>query len=489
MAKGQLDAVLQYIRGSFQTLAVAPLTDGQLLDRFIRERSEDAFTVLVQRHAAMVMTVACGVLHDPHQAEDVFQATFLILAKNAGSIRRRRALGGWLHKVAYHLALEAQADNTRRQAQERRVRIMPQLAPEANLDRLELRAVLDQELSHLPEKYRTLLILHYLEGKSKDETAVQLGCSAGTVSGRLARARKLLRSRLVRRGFTLSSGALVAILAQSTAAVAVSPSLLKNTVEAALAFTGGIKAGTAVSVSAARLAEGMAKRIALAKIKMIVGVVLGASVLGVGASALTHRALVSQANDGPHDQAPHQVTTQPETPQRGLRTTTEQLDSQGAASNTEVHLAASGRVLDDQGKPISSATVYLRELALLRDAVEREKQSYTDILAQTKTGADGRFAFKDVAAEPMKTSPSNIYRLPWSIVVTSKGHAVAWHVFKSRNEQDLKLVMRTGTRLHGRLMDNKEKPAAGVRVQISVISYRRHGRFGHGWHSGSRGWD
>src|SRR5258708_2386933 len=120
MAKGQLDAVLDYLRRPFQTRAMAALTDRQLLERFLHGREEEAFTALLQRHAVMVVSVARRVLNNVHDAEDVFQATFLVLARKAGMIRRRQALAGWLYQVAYHLALRVKAENAQRHAQERR---------------------------------------------------------------------------------------------------------------------------------------------------------------------------------------------------------------------------------------------------------------------------------------------------------------------------------------------------------------------------------
>ena len=151
----------------------------------------------------------------------------------------------------------------------------------------------------------------------------------------MARARELLRSRLVRRGLTLSSAGVVVILAQSTVAVAVSPSLLNNTVKAALAFSGGNGAGAAVSASAVKLADGMVSGIALAKIKMMAAVVLGASVLGVG--AVTHGAPVGQVNDRPRDQA----TIRPNSPEEKPRAISEQPASQEPPRRIR---GASGRI-------------------------------------------------------------------------------------------------------------------------------------------------
>ena len=458
MVKGQLDAVLQCIRGSFRTRAVAPLTDGQLLDRFIRERSEDAFAVLVERHAAMVLTLACGVLHDPHEAEDVFQATFLVLAKKVRSIRRRRALGGWLHQVTYRLALKAKANNARRQTHQRLAKIVPEPAPEANLNRLELRAVLDEELSRLPEKYCTPLILHYLQGKSKYQTAVELGWSTGTVSGRLARARELLRSRLVRRGLTLSSAGVVVILAQSTVAVAVSPSLLNNTVKAALAFSGGIGAGAAVSASAVKLADGMVKRIALAKIKMMAAVVLGASVLGVG--AVTHGALVGQVNDRPATKRRYDRILRKRN--RGLLVSNRpHKRRRGGFVRIWPHPAGCLTTRGNRFHRPRSICVSWPSCETGSNATGRVTPTFWP---RRQPSADGRFAFKDIAAQPMKISPSNIYRFPWSVVVISKGRGVVWHNFKSRNEQDLTLVMRPGA-APPRSIDGQRAEVGGGRAR------------------------
>src|SRR5207247_4144081 len=121
---------------------------------------------------------------------------------------------------------------------------------------------------------------------------------------------------------------------------------------------------------------------------------------------------------------------------------------------------------------IAGATIYLRELALLRTTQEPTKQDYTDILAQTTADASGRFAFKDVAADAKIVSPSSFYRHPWNLIVTAKGYGIAWHIFQSRSEQSLALVMRPETRLNGRLLDSNGKPAVGVHVQLAEIDER-----------------
>jgi RNA polymerase sigma factor (sigma-70 family) len=294
MDKGQLDAVLRHLRRQLQTAAGAALTDAQLLERFVRGRDEGAFATLVQRHAVMVMGVARRELHDVHDAEDVFQAAFFILAKRARAIRRQDAVGGWLYKVVYNLALKARADKARRQLLERQGGCMALATLDKDFNHDEMRTLLDQELSRLPEKYRSPVVLHYLEGKSKRETAGQLGWSEGTVSGRLARARTLLRRRLVRRGFVLSSASLMSILTENAATATILPSLMRATIDGALVFAGNITARHAISASAAGLANAMVWRMLMAKLALVAAATLAISVVGFGAGAIARNALIEK---------------------------------------------------------------------------------------------------------------------------------------------------------------------------------------------------
>src|SRR5262249_2233965 len=147
------------------------VTDGQLLERFLARREESAFTALVQRHGPMVLGVCRRLLHNEHDAEDAFQATFLVLVRKAASIVPREMVGNWLYGVAYRTAQEAKAEAARRRAREQQVKDMPprQAAATERLD--ELRALLDQELSRLPDKYRVPVVLCDLEGRTRKEAA------------------------------------------------------------------------------------------------------------------------------------------------------------------------------------------------------------------------------------------------------------------------------------------------------------------------------
>jgi RNA polymerase sigma factor (sigma-70 family) len=203
-------------------------SDGQLLARFIAARDEDAFAQLVRRHGRMVLGVCRRVLRNAHDAEDAFQATFLILARKAGSVVQRESVGSWLYRVAYHAALDAAASCARRRSLETQVRNLPH--PEVMPDELhDLRPLLDRELSLLPEKYRAAVVLCDLEGWTRREAARQLGIPEGTLSSRLMTAHKLLAKRLARGGLGLSAGGVAVVLAQE-AATAAMPSELARTV-------------------------------------------------------------------------------------------------------------------------------------------------------------------------------------------------------------------------------------------------------------------
>ncbi len=182
MAAGQLDAVLRHIRKLVRAPETASTTDRQLLDRFVFGREESAFAAIVERHGPMVMGVCRRVLRNAQDAEDAFQATFLVLARKAGALHWRESVGGWLYEVACRVARKARADNARRQCHERQVEIMPSADPLSLAAGREIQAVLEEELCRLPEKYRLPVVLCCLEGTSRSEAARQLRWKEGTVA-------------------------------------------------------------------------------------------------------------------------------------------------------------------------------------------------------------------------------------------------------------------------------------------------------------------
>src|SRR5262245_22056712 len=273
---------------------VARLTDGQLLGQFVTRRDETAFEMLLRRHGSMVLGVCRRVLHDRHDADDAFQATFLVLVRNAAAIAKRESVASWLYGVAYRIAVKARARAHRRSAQERHIPDIPRPDPVDDVLWRDLRPVLDEEVGRLPEKYRAPVVLCYLEGVAYAEAARRLGCSKGTVALRLAEARERLRERLSRRGIVLSLGLFTAAQVRDGLQESVPDALARATTEAALRWAlDGEAAAGAVSASVAALVRAGVSALAWAKLKLAAAVVLAVVVAG-GAGLLTFGGLAEK---------------------------------------------------------------------------------------------------------------------------------------------------------------------------------------------------
>jgi RNA polymerase sigma factor (sigma-70 family) len=271
-----IQALLRYLRGT----AGPAGADADLLERFARHGDGAAFAALVARHGPMVLGVCRRLLRDAHDAEDAFQATFLVLARKAGTLGRGDPVGAWLHGVACRTAAHARADRARRRAHERRATAMPAAEPTPAVVWEDLRPVLDEEVRRLPDKYRVPVVLCYLGGKTYDEAAREIGCPKGTVATRLAKARELLRERLSRRGLALTAVVLAAVVADNARA-AVPAGLLKSTVEATTL--------SAASAGVTALAEGVLKAMSVARLKAVTTLVVTAGLLAGGVGALAYR--------------------------------------------------------------------------------------------------------------------------------------------------------------------------------------------------------
>jgi RNA polymerase sigma-70 factor (ECF subfamily) len=229
-----MNRLLRHIHRAALLHARDGATDAQLVESFVARRDEAAFEALLRRHGPMVMAVCRRVLRHAQDAEDAFQATFLVLARKAGSLRSRDLLGNWLYGVAQRTAMKARALSAKRRTKERQAGHLSELKVQADGPSDELLARLDAELSRLPDKYRVPIVLCELDGKSRKEVARLLGLPEGTLSWRLAHAKKLLARRLSRYGAALSAGSVAALLSRDTASACVPASLLHSTARAAV---------------------------------------------------------------------------------------------------------------------------------------------------------------------------------------------------------------------------------------------------------------
>jgi RNA polymerase sigma factor (sigma-70 family) len=285
MAAGPINRVVGRLRRAAQGNAHS---DAQLLDSFIARRDPVAFELLLRQHGPMVLGVCRRLLGNDADAEDAFQATFLVLVRKAASIAPRTQVGNWLYGVAYRTALKARAMNAKRRHREQHARPAVDAGPAEPWT--ELQAILDAELERLPAKYRAAVVLCDLEGKTHREAARLLGWPDGTLSTRLIAARRLLADRLTRRGVTLSAGAIAALVAQHAAPAAVPTALAEATLNAA--------AGTAVSTKVTLLAEGVLKAMLLTKLKTTAGALVGLLLCGAVVGGLAYPGQGAARNGG-----------------------------------------------------------------------------------------------------------------------------------------------------------------------------------------------
>jgi RNA polymerase sigma factor (sigma-70 family) len=257
-------------------------TDGQLLEVFAHRRDEGAFEALVRRHGPMVLGVCRRILRNNHDAEDAFQATFLVLACKAGVLRPRHMVAGWLYSVACNTALKLRGNLARRRVKEREAAAMPRPQPPSDAWR-QLEPLLDNAVRGLPDKYRSPLVLCDLEGKSRKEAARQLGWPEGTVASRLARARQILARRLGRYGLTLSASAVAVVISQNQASACVPPALVKSLAKVGALMAAG-QTPAALPARVVELTQGVLKAMFMSKLKIATALFLVLALVALSAS-------------------------------------------------------------------------------------------------------------------------------------------------------------------------------------------------------------
>ncbi|HLN27941.1 MAG TPA: sigma-70 family RNA polymerase sigma factor [Gemmataceae bacterium] len=279
MAKNTITEVVGHIRQIAAVQSSRELSDCELLERFIGDKDDAAFTVLVERHGPLVLGVCRRALGNPDDAEDAWQATFLVLARKAASIRKTASLSCWLHRVASSVAANLRRERSRRTCHEREVRPPTNCDAAAELTWREVRAALDEELDRLPERYRAPIILCYLDGRTRDEAARLLALTPGALHGRLERARRMLCERLTRRGLTLSGALLATGLGAGAAQAALSPTVALSAIKAAVVFAGGeMPMKGLVSTHALSLAQEVLKKMLVTKLTFGTATVLGVGI-------------------------------------------------------------------------------------------------------------------------------------------------------------------------------------------------------------------
>jgi RNA polymerase sigma factor (sigma-70 family) len=437
MSSAQVGAVLRHIRHLATARKDQELPDRQLLERFAAHRDEAAFAALLGRHGPMVLGVCRSVLHDLHDAEDAFQAAFLLLAQKAESIHRREAVSGWLYRVAYHLAVRAKANAARRRVLEKRAVTMPSADPVFDMSLREVRAVLFDELEELPEQYRAPLVLCVMEEKSLNEAARVLGWTKWAVKGRLQRGRELLRGRLRRRGLELPAALSTAALALNSASAQVSPTLADSTLRAAVQLAGG---GGVVSSEVAALVQGASKTMFHSKIPILTTVFVAMTL-----AATTFGLLRLQASAA----MPQQI--QPEPKAKGDRPPTDA----PAKPEREATIEVRGRVLDPDGKPLAGAKLYL---------AKHSSKTATHAL-QATSGPDGRFHFA-VAASEMDNGSAEKSTL--KVMAVAAGHGCDW-VALDLVDKELTLRLVKDVPINGRILDPEGKPVAGAKLTVRWV--------------------
>jgi RNA polymerase sigma factor (sigma-70 family) len=434
----------------YQAGAIGGLTDRELLSCYANRDSttaQQAFEIIVGRHGPMVLGVCRRVLQDEHVAEDAFQATFLVLATKARAIRNRNALGPWLHGVAARISRRAMILAYRRRERPLGPREMaPCTARGSEIELVELRSVLDEELDRLPAAYRRAIVLCYLQGKSQEDAARELGWTKGTVSGRLARAKDLLRARLTRRGFAPFMVPLASLFAPQSAEAVVPASLVSGAVRQATGVLLSRAETLAAPGAVVALARGALRAMQLSKLKLAaLALVFLGFIAGSAGLLARSRAMTKQ---GPRP-SPARV-------QSGL----ESRDEGAARSVAPDRIIVIGSVLAPDGKPISGAQVAVvaRPQPQARDPGNQPDRNR--VLGSARADVEGRFRVDF----PRPTSDPDVLAL----VVGAPGWALGGKdLDPDVLSPDDKIILEPERVLRGRLIDLQGRPIRGSTVRVS----------------------
>jgi len=462
-----MPSVTQQIGRLFAEGTLTGLSDAELLGRFASGRDPLAFDALVARHGPMVLGVCRGLLDDPNDAEDAFQATFLILVKKAGTFRGPVALGGWLHLAARRVAIRANVAAARRRAYERRAGQMAKTTSEPGPSaRDELLRALHEEIDRLPRQCRLAVVLCDLQGTPQDRASVELRLSERTLRRRLSQGRERLRARLAGRGLGQDRAMLGALCLREARAVV--PAAWKvATARAALATLEPATAAGTVSVAAMTLTREVSRTMLIQKLTLASALLATSGLLAWGASA----ALFSPG------QEPSKRETAPTPPPAARKTAVPAIPPpRPDFADPAGMLPVSGRVLDPDGKPVAGAEVYVRHHAEMHwtpiDPMAARQKGRVAV-----TDAGGRFHFEfDKGASDI----TGVVGHGWEaarIASSAPGFAPGWKEAgdMARGGEVTPHLVRDDVPVRGRVLDSQGRPVAGVVVRLQQIGAVKDG--------------
>jgi RNA polymerase sigma factor (sigma-70 family) len=459
MAGEPMSALLQHLRKVIETETTRQLSDGEALRRFAALGEDTAFATLMQRHGPLVMGVCRRFLRQEQDAEDAFQATFLVLARKAGSIVKEGSVASWLYGVAYRIAMKARRTAARRRHHESQAPAQTASPSPSDLAWQELQALLDEELNRLPEKYRKPFVLCCLESRSKKEAADELGWKEGTVSSRLAQARKLLQLRLARRGVELSA-VLAGLAVAADRGVALSPNLAVATLQASLHFAaGGPQATARASAQAAAWAQAMLRALTLARLRLPAMLLLLLVLTGGGTAALLSRPPTPSRAAVPPDPAGDRRAEAIPAPGPDVGPA-----APDGAQPGKDFMTVAGDVLLPGGGPAPGARV-----AVVTDNYRRAGEPILAVLTQTTVlgfgEADGQGRFR--LQVPQTTAQH--HNRP-TVVTCAPGHALATvGLDRLENLHNVRPQLLPAQAVRGRLVGLAGEPAGGVRIRVIAM--------------------
>ena len=447
MATAQLGEVLRQIRDLAGDPTRGEQTDGALLRAFLSRGDQPAFEALVRRHGPMVLRVCQRTLGNIHDAEDALQATFLVLARQAASIRNKDSLGSWLHRVAYHMATHAKRAAARRHKHESRANATQQRDPALSAAWQELQVLLDEEIAGLPESLRAPFVACGLENQSCAEAAGKLGLKEATVRARLSRARKVLRERLARRGVVLTAALAAVAVGANGARAALPRSLVGATAQAATRIIAGQNlADGLVPAKVLALVKGANQAMFLTKARTAILLLLSAAVVGAGLGLAALRCVRAEGPP-PAQRAPQEAARE------GSRKDQPPPAAAPGPSEAADRLTVRGRVLDPDGKPVAGVELYL-------GYASPKELTYP---VRATSGEDGRFAFTFARSELDTMRADNP---KYQVLAVAKGDGCAWATADTKAAGDLTLRLVEDVPVFGRILDADGRPVVGAKLTV-----------------------